>query len=391
MIRVKYIKQFDDTSGVLSRGSFGGASGDSPGDSQGGSSGNSSGGFSLDVEFSMPENGITVLFGPSGSGKTSVLNLIAGLDEGNDLEHARLVLNNKIIDDSTKNIKLKPWLRNVAYVFQDHRLFSHLTVEENILFGFSRRNSELKPTELIEVFKISQLLAHFPAQLSGGQKQRVALVRALLSQPELLILDEPLAALDHQSKQQLLPYIERIHKDLNIPIIYVSHDIKEVLRLADYIVLINKGRIIDQGKLADLCITQPLLTEQEGASFILEGTVSEVISEDKLVKINCGENILITAENMQLDQKVRVLLHARDVSLCLTQPVDSSILNCIPVNIKALHQNSNGKLRVLANIGEDTQQTQTIVSMISYRSAKLLNVEEGKNMFAQFKATAMIK
>lgn len=383
MIRVKYIKQFDDTSGVLSRVSFG--------DSQGGSSGNSSGGFSLDVEFSMPENGITVLFGPSGSGKTSVLNLIAGLDEGNDLELASLVLNNKIIDDSNKNIKLKPWLRNVAYVFQDHRLFSHLTVEENILFGFKRRNSELQPAELIEVFKISQLLAHYPAQLSGGQKQRVALVRALLSQPELLILDEPLAALDHQSKQQLLPYIERIHKDLNIPIIYVSHDIKEVLRLADYIVLINKGRIIDQGKLADLCITQPLLTEQEGASFILEGTVSEVISEDKLVKINCGENILITAENMQLDQKVRVLLHARDVSLCLTPPVDSSILNCIPVNIKALHQNSNGKLRVLANIGEDTQQTQTIVSMISYRSAKLLNVEEGKNMFAQFKATAMIK
>jgi len=383
VIRVKYIKQFDDTSGVLSRVSFG--------DSQGGSSGNSSGGFSLDVEFSMPENGITVLFGPSGSGKTSVLNLIAGLDEGNDLELASLVLNNKIIDDSNKNIKLKPWLRNVAYVFQDHRLFSHLTVEENILFGFKRRNSELQPAELIEVFKISQLLAHYPAQLSGGQKQRVALVRALLSQPELLILDEPLAALDHQSKQQLLPYIERIHKDLNIPIIYVSHDIKEVLRLADYIVLINKGRIIDQGKLADLCITQPLLTEQEGASFILEGTVSEVISEDKLVKINCGENILITAENMQLDQKVRVLLHARDVSLCLTPPVDSSILNCIPVNIKALHQNSNGKLRVLANIGEDTQQTQTIVSMISYRSAKLLNVEEGKNMFAQFKATAMIK
>jgi len=359
--------------------------------------------FLLDVDFTMPDTGITVLFGPSGSGKTSVLNLIAGLDiagldiagiditgldeENNHFQNtSNFILNNNIIDDSNKKIKLKPWLRNIAYVFQDHRLFPHLTVEDNILFGYKRRNCELRPKDLIETFKIGSLLSHTPAELSGGQKQRVAMVRALLSQPQLLILDEPLAALDYPSRQELLPYIEQVHKELAIPVIYVSHDIKEVLRLADYIVVMDKGKIIDQGDIANLCINQPLLTQQEGASFILEGRVSEIIEEDKLVKIDCGEDILITAEKMPLEQNVRILIHARDVSLCLTPPVDSSILNCIAVSIEELQTDKNAKLRVLAKLGE-----QTIVAVISHRSAKLLNVVKGQKMYAQFKATALIK
>jgi len=342
--------------------------------------------FLLDVDFNLPDKGISVLFGPSGSGKTSVLNLIAGLSESDSLQRASLKINNNVIDDQANKIQLKPWLRNVAYVFQDHRLFSHLSVQENILFGYKRRDSELSPDDLIASFSISKLLEQYPAQLSGGQKQRVALVRALLSNPKLLILDEPLAALDYQSKQQLMPYIEEIHKALNIPIIYVSHDIKEVLRLADYIVVMDKGKIIDEGDIASLCIAQPLLTQQEGASFVLEGVVTKIIAEEKLVQINCGENILITAENMCLEQCVRVLIHARDVSLCLTPPKDSSILNCIAVCIDDVQSDKNGKLRVLAKLGE-----QTIVALISHRSAKLLNVEKGREMFAQFKATAMIK
>ena len=354
--------------------------------------------FLLDVDFTMPDSGITVLFGPSGSGKTSVLNLIAGLniaefditgldEDKNRIQNtSKFILNKNIIDDSSSKIKLKPWDRNIAYVFQDHRLFPHLTVEDNILFGYKRRNCELHPQDLIETFKIESLLSHMPAELSGGQKQRVAMVRALLSQPQLLILDEPLAALDYQSRQELLPYIEQIHKELAIPVIYVSHDIKEVLRLADYIVVMDKGKIIDQGDIADLCISQPLLTQQEGASFILEGSVSEIIEEDMLVKIDCGEDILITSENMQLDQNVRILIHARDVSLCLTPPKDSSILNCIAVSIEELQTDNNGKLRVLAKLGG-----QTIVAVISRRSAKLLNVVKGQKMYAQFKATALIK
>ncbi len=361
--------------------------------------------FLLDADFSMPDTGITVLFGPSGSGKTSVLNLISGLEvqknKNIQLHYSNFVLNNRVIDDSEKSISLKPWDRNIAYVFQDHRLFPHLNVEENILFGYKRRNSNLLPNDLIKIFKIDNLLMHMPAQLSGGQKQRVAMVRALLSQPQLLILDEPLAALDYQSRQELLPFIEHIHKELDIPMIYVSHDIKEVLRLADYIVVMDKGRIIDQGDIADLCISQPLLTQQEGASFILEGSVSKIIEEDKLVQIDCGEQILITAENMQMNKKVRILIHARDVSLCLSPPQDSSILNCIPVCIDELQTDKDGKFRVLAKLGRQSgvnesataecSASQTVMAVISHRSAKLLKVEQGQSMYAQFKATALIK
>ncbi len=339
------------------------------------------------MDFSVPEKGISVLFGPSGSGKSSVLNLISGLDENEgDLIESKLILNNRVIDDSDNSICIKPWLRNMAYVFQDHRLFPHINTKENILFGYKRSNSDLSPEDLIEKFKIKDLLDHFPSQLSGGQKQRVAIVRALLSQPELLMLDEPLSALDYQSRQELLPYIECIHKELNIPVIYVSHDIKEVLRLADYIVVMDKGVVIDQGDISDLCITQPLLTQEEGASFILQGIISKIIKEDKLVEVDCGEKILITAENMQLKQKIRILIHAREVSLCLSKPEDSSILNCIPVLIDELQADRNGTLRVMAKMGG-----QIVVLLISHRSADQLKVKKGKRMYAQFKATAIIK
>ena len=169
--------------------------------------------FLVDVSFNMPEKGITVLFGPSGSGKTSVLNLISALDSLSSIRsESFLKINDKVLDDSKNNIFVKPWLRNIAYVFQDYRLFPHMNTQQNILFGYERKNSQLRPDELVKKFKLDDLLNHYPEQLSGGQKQRVALVRALLSDPQLLILDEPLAALDYQSRQELLPYIENIHK-----------------------------------------------------------------------------------------------------------------------------------------------------------------------------------
>ncbi len=342
--------------------------------------------FCLDVSFKMPDRGISVLFGPSGSGKTTLLNLIAGFNE-EPYEQARFALNGSIYDDAEQALSLKPWQRNIAYVFQDNRLFPHMTVQQNIDFGYERRNSQIDQDEIIRKFKIDKLLQHYPGQLSGGQKQRVAMVRALLSNPELLILDEPLAALDYQSRQELLPYIESIHQELTIPVIYVSHDIREVLRLADYIVVINQGRVIDQGNIEDLCISQPLLTQAEGASFILSGQVEKIHAEDKLIEVMCGNvPILITAEDLQAGDEIRMLIHAQDVSLCLTKPRDSSILNCVPVVINSLQQGANGKLQVHGMIGE-----QKLVAMISHRSAKHLEIEPGKELYAQFKATAMIK
>lgn len=259
--------------------------------------------FQLAVNIGIPASGITVIFGESGSGKSSLLNLVAGFDNATEIETAQFALNNTVYDDHKNKIRLKPWQRNIAYVFQDNRLFPHMTVEQNILFGFSRRHrksSALNKNELINTFKIAELLNHYPAQLSGGQKQRVSMVRALLSSPDLLIMDEPLAALDYTSRQELLPYIEAIHNELTIPVLYVSHDIKEVLRLADYIVLMNKGSVVAQGELSELCISQPLLTQAEGSSFILQGNVDAVYTDEKLLGVKCEhETILITGDSFK--------------------------------------------------------------------------------------------
>jgi len=217
------------------------------------------------------------------------------------------------------------------------------------------------------------------------------MVRSLLSNPELLILDEPLGALDYRSKQEILPYIERIPEQLDIPVIYVSHDIKEVLRLAEHIVIIDRGKIVETGKIEDLCTTQPLLTQQEGASFILQGEINRVIEDDKLIQVNCDQIDIYFSDQSSTGkympgQRVRILIHAKDVSLCLSVPNDSSILNCVPVVINKIEENQNGKLCVTARLGE-----QVIVSIISHRSARVLNIEAGMKMYAQFKATAMIK
>ena len=231
------------------------------------------GNFVLDADFSMPDRGITILFGPSGCGKSTLLNCIAGLEKADD---AYFKLNDAIYDDSNKQYKTACHDRRIGYVFQDSRLFPHMNVSDNLYYGYKRLDDTqqlLKFEQVIEKFSLTDLLEKFPHQLSGGQKQRVALGRALLSNPKLLILDEPMSALDHAAKQELLPYIECIHQELTIPIIYVSHDLTEVLQLGDYILVINEGKIIDHGDLVDLCVSQPLLTQTEGASFILHGTV----------------------------------------------------------------------------------------------------------------------
>jgi len=346
--------------------------------------------FQLAVDICIPSSGITVIFGESGSGKSSLLNLIAGFDNAIRIEAAQLSLNNTVYDHHENKIRLKPWKRNIAYVFQDNRLFPHMTVEQNILFGFSRRNHEssaLNKNDLIKKFKITDLLQQYPSQLSGGQKQRVSMVRALLSSPDLLIMDEPLAALDYASRQELLPYIESIHNELTIPVIYVSHDIKEVLRLADYIVLMNKGGVVAQGELSELCVSQPLLTQAEGSSFILQGDVDVAYTDEKLLSVNCeNETILITGEGFKAGDALRILIHAKDVSLCITPPTDSSILNCVSVVIDSIVDNAHGKFQVYAKLGE-----QIVVAMISQRSCKALNLKAGKQVYAQFKATAMLK
>jgi len=345
------------------------------------------GDFLLDARFNLQQNGITVLFGPSGSGKSMLLNCIAGIEPA-DL--AICYINNATYDHSKSCIHLQSHARHIGYVFQDSRLFPHMNVLKNLQYGHKRvtgNNSYITLADITERFALNSLLDRFPHQLSGGQKQRVALARALLSCPKLLLLDEPLSALDHAAKQELLPYIENIQRDLTIPVIYVTHDLQEVLRLADHVLVINNGIIIDQGNLADLCITQPLLTQDEGKSFILQGNVSQVDEKQCISTVLCGDQpILISGPPLAAKQPVRILVHARDVSLCLTHSHDSSILNILAVTVNRISLPENGKQIVECLLGDIP-----VLALLSIRSVNKLELKPGKQIYAQFKATAMVK
>ena len=343
--------------------------------------------FELDCDFSMPDTGVTILFGPSGGGKSTLLNCITGLVKS-DTAYAKV--NDIIFDDKEKNIHLPAYQRNVGYVFQDSRLFPHMTVLDNLLYGFKRAEQTqdcINKDEIISRFALEKLLPVYPHQLSGGQKQRVALARALLSNPRLLVLDEPLSALDYASKQELLPYLTSIYKEFSIPVIYVSHDLKEVLQLGDHIVLMENGKIIDSGELAELCVNQPLLTQQEGASFILKGEVVNVNEEEKISTVNCqGMELYLSGNVLTEQQQAYILVHAKDVSLTLNKAEKSSILNILPVEVSKIHQEKNGKHLIECLLGKSK-----ILSVISIRSLHNLKIKQGSELFAQFKATAMVK
>ena len=343
--------------------------------------------FTLDVDFSMPGHGITILFGPSGCGKSTLLNCIAGLEQADE---AYFLLNDALYDSTQQQFKKACHERRIGYVFQDSRLFPHMNVKNNLLYGYKRLDDAqqtINYDDIVKKFSLLPLLHQYPQQLSGGQKQRVALARALLSNPQLLILDEPLSALDHASKHELLPYLERIHQELTIPVIYVSHDLTEVLQLGDYIIVIDNGKIIDHGDLVELCVTQPLLTQTEGASFILHGCVTDIDDTHHISTVHCeGYDVLLSGKLLTIDQDVRVLVHAKDVSLCLAHADDSSILNILPVTINHIHEAKHGKHLVECMLNETR-----ILAMLSIRSVENLGLEIGKEVFAQFKATAMVR
>jgi len=343
--------------------------------------------FKLNAEFEMPASGITILFGASGSGKSTLLNCIAGLEKA---DAAYLKINETYYDNNASNIRLSCQQRRFGYVFQDNRLFPHMTVLGNLKYGYKRVeycNNTIDFEKLIKKFSLIDLLEQYPHQLSGGQKQRVALARSILSSPDLLILDEPMSALDYSAKQALFPYLECIHKELTIPIIYVSHDLKEVLQLGDYILVIDDGKIIDHGDIVSLCVSQPLLTQDEGASFILQGTVTKIDKEHCITTVNCkAHELLLSGQVLEKGQRIKILTHAKDVSLSLTHVDDSSILNILKANVSEIHQPKNGKQLIELNIGETK-----ILAMLSIRSVNCLALKPGMEVFAQIKATAIVR
>ncbi|NEW86947.1 molybdenum ABC transporter ATP-binding protein, partial [Rhodopseudomonas sp. WA056] len=293
------------------------------------------GGFTLDAAFTVPATGITGLFGPSGCGKSSVLRCLAGLQH---LPGSRCEVGGEVWQDEATF--LKPHHRPIGYVFQEASLFQHLSVKANLLYGappeFGKAHvGAVGFDEVIELLGLAKLLERSPRNLSGGERQRVAIGRALLSQPKLLLMDEPLSALDRLTKDEILPFLERLHARLSLPVIYVSHDITEIERLADHLVLMQSGKVMAVGPLTELQSDPKLpLAVARDAAVNFDAAVESYDTEYGLVTLRiAGARLLVPSPPVSLGERRRVRIAASDVSLARQPPQASSILNAVAARI----------------------------------------------------------
>jgi molybdate transport system ATP-binding protein len=342
------------------------------------------GAFALDAEFAVDKPGITALFGPSGAGKSTIANAIAGLFRPGE---GRIVIGDRVIFDSHAGIFVPPRARRIGYVFQDARLFPHMSVENNLRFGWRRAAVHTRDADfarVVELLGLDTLLARRPAKLSGGEKSRVALGRALLSSPSLLILDEPLAALDAARKAEILPWFERLRDEALLPMIYVTHAIEEVARLADTLVLLQNGRVIAQGSTFDLLpdLEFAALTGAPPAGAVFAATVSEHRDADRLTVLAFDGGILLVPRLQEKPgARLRVRLRAEDVMLARVIPGAISANNVLSTTVTAA--------RIADETHADVQLAcgaAKIVSRITRASLARLDVKPGMTMYAIVKS-----
>ena len=345
-------------------------------------------GFTLDVDVELPGRGVTALFGPSGSGKTSCLRCIAGLERGST---GALVVNGECWQDSSREWFMPPHQRAIGYVFQDANLFAHLSVRGNLEFGMKRilgRDRRVAWNQAVELLGIEHLLERMPERLSGGERQRVGIARALLTSPRLLLMDEPLAALDVKRKQEILPYLERLHDELDIPLLYVSHAPDEVARLADHLVLLDEGKVVAQGALHETLARLDLPTAfGEDAGVVIESEVAGHDTDYHLTRLTFqGGDVLVAQRSEAVGHRLRFRVHARDVSLTLERAEGTSISNLLPVQVDEV-VSADTPAHVLVRLNA---QGTPLLARITRRSADQLGVIEGKALWAQIKTVALL-
>ena len=346
------------------------------------------GDFSLDVDLQLPARGVTGLFGHSGSGKTTLLRCIAGLERA---AQGHLSFEGECWQDSAQPVFVPPHRRAIGYVFQEASLFAHLSVRGNLKFGMQRvaaRDRRVAWEQAVELLGIAPLLERMPDRLSGGERQRVAIARALLSSPRLLLMDEPLAALDLKRKNEILPYLERLHAELDIPVLYVSHSPDEVARLADHLVLLDEGRAIAQGELRETLARLDLPTAfSEDAGVVIEAQVAEHDPQYHLTRlVFSGGEVLVSQRAEALGQRLRFRVHARDVSLALERAEGSSITNLLPACVEAV-VTADTPAHVLVRLDADGTP---LLARITRRSADQLGITPGQTLWAQIKTVALL-
>ena len=340
--------------------------------------------FMLDANFSIPDRGITVVFGPSGSGKTTLLRAIAGLEKSDKgfLKIGDLVWQKG--EDFLATHK-----RQIGYVFQDAALFDHLDVKGNLNFVIKRAIG-LKE-DFIEsihnLLEIKTLLNRKTTQLSGGERQRVAIARALLTNPKILLLDEPLSALDLKRKNEILPYLDSIHNDLEIPILYVTHSQDEMSRLADHLLLIEDGNIVGSGPVNDMLTRFDMPLSHGGdAVSIIEAEVLKRDSEFNLMHLDfLGGQFIVPDNSFPVQTKVRIRVVARDVSLTKSKQVDTSILNIFPAMVQEIVNEGEAQVMVRLQIMDTI-----LLACITRKSSYKLRLEKGSEVFVQVKSVAIL-
>jgi molybdate transport system ATP-binding protein len=347
--------------------------------------------FALDVDLSLPAQGITAIFGTSGSGKTTLLRVLAGLEPQ---ARGRISLQDEVWQDSTQNLFKPTHQRGLGYVFQEASLFEHLNVADNLKFGYLRTplaQRKLGWDQTIELLGISHLLQRWPQQLSGGERQRVAIARALAASPRMLLMDEPLASLDAARKAEILPYLERLHSELAIPILYVSHAMDEVARLADHLVLLINGQVDASGPTNELLTRLDLpLAHGDAAGVVLTTTVYSHDPDDHLTTVRfSGATLTVPMSKTPIGQTLRIRVQARDVSLTLTKQTGTSILNILSATVTALSPDSPGQVMVALDVGTG-EEAIPLLARITARSAQTLGLRPGLAVYAQIKGVAIL-
>lgn len=343
------------------------------------------GDFSLDVDLTIPAKGVTALFGPSGCGKTTLLRAVAGLER---FPGGVLRIGDDVWQDDQTFVPTH--LRSLGYVFQEPSLFPHLTVRANVEYGSRRtpvRERTIAPSDAIDLLGIGSLLERRPDALSGGERQRVAIARALAASPRLLLMDEPLNALDEPRKREILPFLDRLHRDLEIPVVYVSHSTDEVARLADHLVLLETGRVVVSGSIADVMTNLDLpLARGDDAEALVETVVAGHDGEFRLTFLDfSGGRITVPHMERPVGYPIRVRIAARDVSLTLEEQSETSILNIFPTVVDALTPIGPAQMIVRVIAGDVP-----ILARVTRKSASLLRLEEGKRVFVQAKSIAVL-
>jgi molybdate transport system ATP-binding protein len=342
------------------------------------------GGFRLEVALTLPPRGCTTVQGPSGCGKTSLLRCVAGLERG---ARGHVGLGDVVWQDGRRFVP--PHARGIGYVFQDGALFPHLTAAENLAFARrrARRHGRGEPAGLVDLLALGPLLERRPDRLSGGERQRVSLARALVSGPSLLLLDEPLASVDPGARGEILPYLERLIRRLELPVLHVTHDATEAARLADHLVVMRHGRAVAEGPLAAVLTSPPpgLASGLEAAA-VLETRVEHRHGDDQLLTLGfCGGQLVVPDSGHAVGEAVRVRVMARDVSLTLAPTAASSILNTVPATVQALWEDGPARMMVRLAAG-----TTPLLAAVTRRSAHGLGLRPGQAVHAQVKSIALL-